>query len=134
MIKEVLNPNTVAKPIRPTFSQAVKVAGRTFLFISGQVSVDKYGNTVGKGDIVIQTKQVLENIRAIVEAAGGTMNDIVKITVYLVDMKYFDDVHKVRAEYFKEEPPASTLVQVSRLVSPDWLIEIDAVAVLDNKR
>lgn len=77
-----------------------------------------------------QTRQVLKNIKAILEAAGGTMNDIVKVTVYLVDMKHFDDVHKVRAEYFKEKPPASTLVQVSSLVSPEWLIKIDAIAVL----
>jgi enamine deaminase RidA (YjgF/YER057c/UK114 family) len=66
-----------------------------------------------------------------VEAAGGTMDNIVKVTVYLTDMKHFEEVHEVRAEYFKESPPASTMVEVSRLVSPEWLIEIDAIAVLE---
>jgi reactive intermediate/imine deaminase len=131
MVKKVLNPDTVAKPIKPTFSQATMATGRAFLFISGQVSVDKHGNTVGKGDIRMQTRQVLENIKAIVEAAGGTMDNIVKVTVYLTDMKHFEEVHEVRAEYFKESPPASTMVEVSRLVSPEWLIEIDAIAVLE---
>jgi 2-iminobutanoate/2-iminopropanoate deaminase len=128
---EVINPKTVSKPIKPTFSQAVKVTGKTFLFISGQVSVDKEGNTIGKGDVKAQTRQVIENIRTLIENAGGTIKNIIKVTVYLVDMEHFDAVHEVRKEYFKESPPASTLVQVSRLVSVDWLIEIDAIAILD---
>jgi reactive intermediate/imine deaminase len=128
---EVINPKTVSKPIKLTFSQAVKVTGKTFLFISGQVSVDKEGNTIGKGDVKAQTRQVIENIKTLVENAGSTIKNIIKVTVYLVDMEHFEPVHEVRKEYFKENPPASTLVQVNKLVSPDWLIEIDAIAILD---
>lgn len=131
MNKEILNPDTVAKPIKPTFSQAVKVQARNLLFISGQVAFDENGNIVGKGDIEAQTRQALENMRAILEAAGATFDDIVNVKVYLTDMKNFEGVHKVRAEYFMKEPPSSTLVQVSQLVSPDLLVEIDAIAAFD---
>jgi len=139
MHKEIINPDTVVRPfsqvelfksLKPTFSQAIKVRdAKTIVFISGQVAIDSLGNIVGKGDAAAQTRQILENIKAILEAAGGSIKDIVKVTVYLTDMEYFNDVHKIRMEYFKEDPPASTLVQVSKLVIPDLLVEIEAIAI-----
>jgi reactive intermediate/imine deaminase len=78
-----------------------------------------------------QTRQVLENMKIVLEEAGASFDQIVKVTVYVTDMKDFKEIHGVRAQYFKGDFPASTLVQVSRLVNEDCLIEIDAVAVLD---
>jgi len=86
---------------------------------------------VGKGDMKAQTCQVLENIKAILERAGANFDQIVKVTVYVTDMSRFKEIHEVRAQYFRKDYPASTLVQVSGLVSPEMLIEIEAVAVLD---
>ena len=123
--------DAIARPIKPTFSQAVKVQARTLLFISGQVAFDKSNNIVGRGDAAAQTRQSLENMRAILESVGAGFDNVVKVTVFLKDMKDFEDVHKVRAEYFNKEPPASTLVQISQLVHPDLLVEIEAIAVLD---
>lgn len=101
------------------------------LFISGQVAFDKDNNVVGVGDPTAQTRQTLENMKAVLAAVGATFENIVKVTVYITDMKNFDAIHKVRQEYFSRSPPASTLIQVSKLAHPDLLVEIDAVAVLD---
>lgn len=126
-----MNPSTVVRPFRPTYAHATKAKANTYLFISGQVPWDREGNIVGKGDPEAQTRQVLENIKAIVEAAGGTMDNIVNIGLFLTDVKHLEAVHKARAQYFKKDPPASTLVQVSQLISPDFLVEINAIAALD---
>ncbi len=113
------------------FSNAVKVTGGTTLFISGQLAFDKQLNLVGKGDMKAQTRQVLANIKAAVEAAGGNSRDIVMVKVYVTDFTHFRDVHDERLEFFAADNlPASTLVKVAGLVHPDALIEIDAVAVL----
>jgi reactive intermediate/imine deaminase len=87
------------------------------------------GETVGPGDIRVQTRQVLENVKAVLEAAGATMDDIVKVTVFVIDVTQLAAIHEVRAEYFKRDYPASTLVEVNSLVSPDLMIEIEAIAV-----
>jgi reactive intermediate/imine deaminase len=129
MPKECLNPPTLPKPARPTYSQVVKATGGTLIFISGQASLDRNGNIVGKGDIEKQTRQTLENLKEALNAVGAKLEDVVKITILLTDLRYFDVIHKVRAEYFKEKPPASTLIQVPGLFLPDLLIEIDAIAI-----
>jgi reactive intermediate/imine deaminase len=77
-----------------------------------------------------QTRQILENMKIILEDAGASFDHIVKVTVYVTDLKDFKEIHNVRAQYFKKDLPASTLVQVSRLVNEDCMIEIDAIAVL----
>ena len=92
------------------------------------------GNVVGKGDIVAQTRQVMENLRLALEAAGATFADVVKITNYVVDANEWKRVLPVRAEYIKEPYPASTFVEVSALMFADLLIEIEAVAVVYDRR
>jgi len=113
------------------FSQAIAVEAKgKLVFISGMTSRRADGTIAGIGDIEAQTSQVCENIKAAVEAAGGTMDDICRVAVYVRNMEHFDKIHKVRREYFKSPPPASTMVEVSKFTSPDYLIEINAIAVV----
>jgi reactive intermediate/imine deaminase len=130
MKKEIIVSEKLSKPLG-IYSQAVKAEGRRLLFVSGMTARDKDGNIVGKGDMKAQTRQVLENIKAALEKAGATFDQIVKVTVFITDMSRFKEIHEVRAQYFKENYPASTMVQVSGLVSPEMLIEVEAIAVLD---
>ena len=130
MKKEIIASKKLSKPLG-IYSQAVKAEGNRLLFISGMTARDKEGKVVGRGDIKLQTRQVLENIKAVLEEAGATFDQIVKVTVYVTDMSHFKEIHQARAEYFKKDYPASTMVQVSGLVSEDLLIEIDAIAILD---
>ena len=104
------------------------------LHVSGQVAQDATGSVMGKGDIRAQTRQVLENIRTVLAGAGGTMDDVARVTVYVTDMSGLGQIHEVRGQYFRRPYPASTLVEVKRLVKPEYLIEIDAVAVIPADR
>ncbi len=124
-MKEVVFSGDAPRPIGP-YSQAVKVGN--FLFISGQIPADKDGNLV-KGDIKAQTRQVLENIKAILEAAGAGLENVVKVTVYLKDMNDFGAMNEVYSEYFGESKPARAAVEVSRLPK-DVKIEIEAIAYI----
>jgi reactive intermediate/imine deaminase len=124
----------VSKKVAPTprfFSQGVIVDGT--VYVSGQVSMDAAGNVVGKGDMRAQTRQVLENIAAVLGEAGGTLRDVVKVTMFVTDMNRANEAREVRLEYFRENAPASTGVEVSALAHPDLMIEIEAVAVLAGK-
>ena len=123
-----MNPPEVAPPLRPYYSNCVKVTAGPLLFISGQVALDRRGKVVGRGDAKAQTVQALENIKAILEANGASMRDVVKVTVFVTDMRYFEDVAAARMRYFPAEGPASTLVAVSKLALPDLLVEIEAIA------
>jgi 2-iminobutanoate/2-iminopropanoate deaminase len=129
MKKQAIVSSKLSKPVG-VFSHAVKAEGKQFLFISGLTARDINGNVVGKGDMRVQTKQILENMKIILEEAEASFDHIVKVTVFVTDLKKFKEIHDVRAQYFKGDLPASTLVQVSRLVNEDCMIEIDAVAVL----
>jgi reactive intermediate/imine deaminase len=113
------------------FSHAtmIEASGR-LVFISGMVAKRADGTLVGPGDIEAQTRQVCENVKAAIEEAGGTMDDICRVDVYVRNMEHFDKIHKVRREYFKEPAPASTMVEVTKFTSPDWLIEMNAIAVV----
>lgn len=104
------------------------------LHISGQVSEDAGGEIVGIGDITVQTRQVLNNIGKVLEAVAGEMSDIAKVTVFIKDMSMLDKIHQVRSEFFSPPYPASSLVQVVELVKPEFLIEIEAVAVIPYDR
>jgi len=131
MIKETLNPKDAPRALKPTFSQGVKVTdAKTLVFVSGQVALDKDGNLVGKGDAYAQAMKLLENMKLVLNEAGATFDNVVQIKVYLKDMRDFEAIHRARAHYFLKEPPSSTLVQISQLVHPDMLVEMDAVAVL----
>ncbi|WP_456395792.1 RidA family protein [Thermococcus sp.] len=124
-MKEAVFTDKAPRPIGP-YSQAIK-AGE-FLFISGQIPVDRDGNPV-EGGIKAQTRQVLENIRAILEAAGAGLDNVVKVTVYLKDMNDFGAMNEVYAEYFGSSKPARAAVEVSRLPK-DVRIEVEAIARL----
>ncbi len=115
----------------PTYSQAVKVTGaQTFLFLSGQVAYDEKGGPAHRGDIAAQAREVFRAIKAQVEAGGGTLANVVKLNTYLTDIRYRADIVPIREEFFGRKLPASTLVAVAALAHPDWLIEVEAIAVL----
>ena len=113
------------------FSHATMIEAKgRLVFISGMTARCADGSIAGIGDIEAQTRQVCENIKAAVEAAGGTMDDICRVDVYVRNMEHFEAIHKVRAQYFKPPLPASTMVEINKMTSPDYLIEINAIAVL----
>lgn len=112
------------------FSGGVEApAGRT-VYVSGQVSMDAEGNVVGEGDVEAQTEKVLENVSIVLEEAGGTLEDIMKVTVFITDMGNYDRIHEVRRRFFAEPYPASSMVEVSALIDPRLLVEVEAVAVI----
>jgi 2-iminobutanoate/2-iminopropanoate deaminase len=132
MQKEIFGAPTVYSPVR--YAQGVKTTGGTIVWISGQVSQDKNGKMVHRGDFSGQARQALGNLTAMVEAAGGTINDIIKVTTYLTDLRYREELARVRAEFFPDgKLPASTLVGVTALADPDMLVEIEAIAVLPER-
>jgi 2-iminobutanoate/2-iminopropanoate deaminase len=113
------------------YSQAIKVTGaQTILFLAGQVAYDKDGAVLHRGDFKSQAREVFRCIKALVEAGGGRMDSIVKITTYLTDVRYRPDLVPIREEFFGKKGPASTLIQVAALAHPDYLIEIEAIAVV----
>ena len=134
MSKEFFSPATLPPPVG--YSHVAKVNKGTLIYLAGQVSSDASGKLVGEGKFEAQAEQVFANVRIAVEAAGGTMADIVKMNIYLVAEVSQDEVPKMRAirdRYVnKERPPASTLVVVSRLARSGWLLEIEAIAALDD--
>ena len=110
------------------FSQATMIEARgRLVFISGMTARRADGAIVGIGDIEAQTRQVCENVKAAVEQAGGTMDDICRVDVFVRNLEHFDRIHKVQHEYFKSAAPASTMVEVCKMTSPECLIEINAV-------
>jgi 2-iminobutanoate/2-iminopropanoate deaminase len=115
----------------PTYSQAVKVTGgETILYIAGQVAYDDKGDTAYPGDFKAQARAALLAVKAQVEAGGGTMANIVKVNTYLTDIRHRADYGPIREEFFGKKMPASTLVAVAALAQPEFLIEIEAVAVI----
>ncbi len=115
----------------PTYSQAVKVTGaQTVLFLAGQVAYDDKGNPAHRGDFAAQARAVFQAVKAQVYAGGGTMQSIVKINTYLTDIRHRADLVPVREEFFGKKTPASTLVAVAALAQPDWMIEVEAIAVV----
>ena len=109
----------------PAFSPGVQVGD--LLYVSGQVAQDGEGNTVGIGDAGAQTRQIMSRIQTIVEAAGATMQDVVKITTFLVNIDDYPAFSQVRSEAFPTDPPASSTVVVAGLVRPEFLVEVEAV-------
>jgi len=132
--KEFSSPKTLIPPAG--YSHIAKVNRGTIVYLAGQVASDASGKLVGEGDFEAQAEQVFRNLRIAVEAAGGTMADIVKLNIYLVaevDQAEVPQLRAIRNRYVNtEKPPASTLVVVSRLAQPGWLIEIEAVAALEE--
>lgn len=127
--KKAINPASVAVPLKPYYSNAVRSEAGPLLWISGQVALDKDGKLVGEGDLRAQAVQVLENIKAILEDSFATMDDIVKVTVYVTDIRAFNDIADIREKYFPRNGPSSVICEVSALAWPEFMIEIEAVAV-----
>jgi 2-iminobutanoate/2-iminopropanoate deaminase len=125
-----LNPPGLPAPISH-YANGVRV-GDT-IYVSGQVALDGQGRIVGPGDVVAQTRQVLDNIQAVLAAGGATLVDVVKVTVFLANVDDRPRVNEVRMAYFGAHRPASTLVEVSRLALPGLLVEIEAVAVVSPR-
>jgi len=114
-----------------TYSQGIKVTqAQTILFLSGQVAYSADGGVACRGDFKGQARGAYDAIKALVESQGGTLANVIKITTYLTDMRYRFDLAPLREEYFGKKGPASTLIEISALAHPDWMIEIEAVAVI----
>ena len=111
------------------YSHVVAVEAKRTIYVSGQLARDAQGNIVGKGDMAKQLRQVGENIKTALAAANATLDDIVKITTFTTDIDEFFKHVDIRAEYFGKALPASTAVEVRRLSHPDFLVEIEVVAV-----
>ena len=108
-------------------SQGIQIGNA--IYTSGQVALDSDGNVLGQGDMKAQTRQALENVRSVLEAAGASMADVVKVTVYVTDISRLGETHEVRPDFFPDPPPASTGIEVSALAFPGLLVEIEAVAI-----
>ena len=134
--KEFLSPQTLIPPGGARYSHVVKVNKGTTVYLSGQVSSDATGKLIGEGDFEAQVEQVFHNLKLAVEAAGGTMADLVKLNYYVVaelDPATVPKLRPIRDRYINvENPPASTFLVVTRLMRPGWLIEIEAVAAIEG--
>jgi 2-iminobutanoate/2-iminopropanoate deaminase len=115
---------------RVLYSHVVSVEPKRLIFVSGQLSRDRHGNIVGKGDMGAQLRQALENIKAALEAAGAKLEDLVRTNTYVTDIdEYFKHVD-IRMEYYSHAMPTSTTVEVRRLSQVELMVEIDAIAAV----
>lgn len=126
VLKKVIYTDKAPRPIGP-YSQAICIDG--WLYISGQIPIDPLTGDIIEGDLKTKTKRVLENIRAIIESAGGSLGDVVKVTVYLRDINLFRDFNQVYSDYFVDNFPARSVVEVSNLPR-NADIEIDVIAYI----
>jgi enamine deaminase RidA (YjgF/YER057c/UK114 family) len=124
------NPDAVHPPTG--YTHVVEVQPGRIAYISGQVAVNQAGELVGEGDIVAQTRQVFENIKAALESLGTDFGAVIKLNYYAVDVSRLAEIREVRNEYLTSPPPASTFVVVKGLVRPELLIEIEAVVALPS--
>ncbi len=127
--KQIAPVKGMAKP-QGVWSVAVVATPGKFVFVSGLLAKDETGQIVGVGDITAQTEKVMQNLVQALDSAGANIDDVVRVDVYCRDISKFSEIHAVRARYFKKDPPASTMVEVSRLTSDVALIEVTAIAVL----
>jgi enamine deaminase RidA (YjgF/YER057c/UK114 family) len=132
-LTQPVNPPSLPKPTG--YAHAWEVQGGKTVYIAGQVAMNKDGLVVGKGDMVAQFRQVCENLKAVLTARAGQMNDIVKLTIYVLSKTEYKargrDIGAVYRDYFGRHYPAMTLVEVRGLYDDDCLIEIEGVAVVD---
>ena len=131
--KRFINPEGLMRP--GTYTPAVVTSGGRTIYIAGQISQNEKGVVVGRGDLQAQAEQVYRNLGLALKGAGATFNDLVKINVYVVNFRpeHRDLMSQVRARHVsKDNPPASTLVGVQALAKPEFLVEVEAVAVIDS--
>jgi 3-hydroxyisobutyrate dehydrogenase len=125
--REIISPENVHPAVG--YSHATRKGN--FLFVSGQIALDKDGKIVGEGDFRAQAEQVFKNLIAVIEAGGGSINNILKTTTFLTDLSNRPALAEVREKFYGAEPPASTLVVISSLVRPELMIEVEAIVALD---
>ncbi len=125
-MKQVVSTSQAPQAIGP-YSQAIICNG--WVFVSGQLGLDPVSGDFAGPDVATQTRQVMQNLKAILEAAGTSLERVVKTTIYLVDMQDFKTVNAIYAEYFQQAPPARATVQVAALPK-GGLVEIEAIAAL----
>jgi reactive intermediate/imine deaminase len=129
--KRFINPETIAQPVG--YTHVVEATGNRMIYISGQVPLDRSGNTVGINDMQAQAEQVFQNLDAALKAVNASFEDVVKLTYFVVDISQIQIVRDVRNRYINTaQPPASTAVEVRQLVRKEWLLEVEAVAVLSD--
>jgi enamine deaminase RidA (YjgF/YER057c/UK114 family) len=132
MNRDILNPPSLARP--GGFSHGILTTGGRLLFLAGQTASDASGQIVAAGDIVAQYEQVLQNLQTVVEAAGGTMQDIVKLTIFVGDRDgyraHLKPLGKIHRAYFGTYYPATALLEISRFFQDEAMIEIEGIAVL----
>jgi 2-iminobutanoate/2-iminopropanoate deaminase len=127
------NPPALSRPTG--YTHVVEVTGPVkTIYIAGQIAFDKDGNVVGAGDMKAQAEQVFKNLEAALAAAGAKFSDVVKMNTYVTDMEKAPAVREVRARYFADTTPASTLVQVPRLARPELMLEIEVIAAVAASR
>jgi enamine deaminase RidA (YjgF/YER057c/UK114 family) len=134
MPRQNIQPEALAKRVvdgHVLYSHVVVADGKRLIFVAGQLARDREGNVVGKGDMRAQMRQVGENIKAALEAAGASLGDLVKTTTYVTDIEEFFRHVDVRMEYLGAALPTSTTVEVRRLAHPDFLVEVEAMAIAD---
>ena len=130
MPKEVIRTELAPHPLGD-YSQAWTVTGAKLIFLAGQVSVDMAGNPVGVGDVAIQTRTVLDNLKMVLEGAGANLRDVIKLNIYVTNMaEYRGRTQEIRREYFPQDFPSSTLVEVKSLALPEFMVEIEAIAAV----
>ena len=131
MTREIIQPSSVHSTAGVGYSHVAK-AGDT-VYIAGQVALDTRGNLAGKGDAEAQTRQAYANLQAILVELGAGLEDIVKLTTYLTDRSHLEAFRRARNRIFKDPFPPNTLLFVSGLAHPDYLVEIEAVAYLPDR-
>jgi enamine deaminase RidA (YjgF/YER057c/UK114 family) len=118
-----------ARPVA-NYKMATRMEGGRLLYIAGQVARDAEGNVLAPGDIRTQARQVFQNLQRVLQAAGGDLPDLLKITTYITNIAHFPAVAEVRSQFFPGELPASTLIVVTRLAQPELLIEVEGMAAI----
>jgi len=127
-MREIINTSKAPGAIGP-YSQAVKIPAGKMIFTAGQIAFDPVTGQLLDGDIKIQTRRVLENVKAILEASGASLNDVVKTTVFMSNLGEFQAMNEVYAEFFPDNPPARSTVEVSALPR-GAKVEIDTIAII----
>lgn len=128
--RAITTPAVFEPPGGGNYSPAFDCTGGRTIYVAGMTARDEKGELVGEGDAKAQTRQVLENMKAVLEAAGASMSDVVKITVFIKNLADSNAIREVRMQYFSKPYPASTLVQITSLADPRFLVEIEAIAVV----
>jgi len=123
-----INPEGMTQPT--AYSHVVRFGD--LLFLAGQVSTDSEGSVIGEGDMASQVRQVLENMKKVLNSQGADFSNVVKITIYTTDIDAYIQTGDIRREYWGEIAPASTLVQIERLARPIFLVEIEATAIISE--